>query len=223
MSEDPSKTIERLRTKIRELQARLDARKRTWTSSRAGGPSGGRMGAVLAFANGRFDEALALAARRQDKTLHQKMKAFVVAFRGGSSAYSQREIDKATVRLNEALVRAQALGGLAQAHVGKVHELLGLCFYSKGLLELGRQQYSTAFTYFSVAKRHSPQLTALRAQFEALERKAKELMRRATQNPSERTTDGRSFCKLHLLNAARMVRRDSKTYKQIEKTRGSCR
>lgn len=216
-------TIARLQAKIRALQKQLDNRKNELSKPTAGPTGRGRIGAVLAFASGRFDEALRIAAQRADKGLHAKMKAFVTAFRAGLAAYDRRDFEKALAQFNEALFLAKPLGGLALKHIHKIRKLLAVCFFYRGLLAMSGLQYSAAFVYFSAAKRYSPDMQGLHKKFNELEAIAQRKMKMALQNPGSRTNDGRSFCRLHLQNAARLVPKGSPLFEQLRKAAGNCK
>ncbi len=216
------KKIARLQAKIRALQKQLDAKRKELGKPTAGPSATGRLGAVLAFASGRFDEALRIASRRSDKGLYNHMKAFVKAYRVGLAAYDKREFDTAAPELLRAMQLTRPLGGLAMKHVPRIRKLAAICYFYKGTLAMSGLQYAQAFAYFTTAKRFAPELRSLASKFAQLEQIARSKMKIAMKNPNEHTSDGRSICKLQLIGAARLVPKGSELHKQLRKAEAQC-
>lgn len=168
---------------------------------------------VRLFCKGQVKSAMRWFAKRRRKRIVQKIRTFQSSFRLGQHAHNRRDPDTAIPELERALTLELEISASKSLFSRKIRRMLSNMYVSKGLLAMSQRSHSSAYIYFSVAKRHYRKHPTALLGLKQLAGIAKKIFKNAKRY--EKTAP--PLFRKHMRKVLQIVPKRSALYKKVSK------
>ena len=169
------KRIKKIETLAAVSEKKIKEKKKRRRSAR-------RSAGVLAFQEGKIEEAIGYYEKKKEKEKIAKLKEFQESYRRGKDAFQRRDAHEGIPLLERSFTLDIELSDGGSSYTRLIRRMLSNMHAIRGMASFGQRDYPAAFRAFNAAYRHDTKNEAVKQKLQQLREVAEDLYKQGLQH-----------------------------------------